>query len=244
LNRGPGRKKAAILVANTIVREIRRLDLGPGDKLISEDKAVARYGVARGTLREALRFLELQGVLRMRSGPGGGPIVARPGSEHLASTLSLLLQFVGAPFRDILQTRSVIEPGMSALAARNASEGDIEALRACLEAVARGIEDDEIYYAENRRFHDLVATASGNLVFASLIPALHWISDGSGLVHPLAQRRSSLRAKWRVLRAVQAGDGDEASREMLRLLERSVGAFERNQPEILKTPVSWVQPGN
>jgi GntR family transcriptional repressor for pyruvate dehydrogenase complex len=234
-----GRKKAAILVARTIVREIRRRELQPGDKLISEEKMVARYGVARGTLREGLRFLELQGALQIKSGPGGGPIVARPGSEHLASTLSLLLQFAGAPIRSIVDARCVIEPGMAGLAAEHASEDDLAALDDCVRALAASLSDAKIFAQENRRFHDLVAEASGNTVLAYLIPALHWISDGSGITYTPARRKAILRGKRKLLRAIRAGDSDEAARDMSTLLASAVRYFEREQPAALQAPVDW-----
>jgi len=93
------RGKAAVVLAQSIAREIDRRGLKVGDKLLSEQKMVERYGVARGSLREALRYLELQGVLRIKSGPGGGPLIQIPDGRHFASTLALMLQFVGARFR-------------------------------------------------------------------------------------------------------------------------------------------------
>src|SRR5262249_45852383 len=89
---------------------------------------------ARGSLREALRYLELQGVLRIKSGPGGGPVIETPNGRHFASTLALMLQFVGARFRALIETRWVVEPGIAALAAERATPADLDALRKCLEA--------------------------------------------------------------------------------------------------------------
>ena len=89
-------ERAAIRVARRLVGEIRRRRLRPGTKLDAEHRMVEDLGAARGTVREALRFLELQGALRIKAGPGGGPVVSVPGAEHLASVLSLHLQFAGA----------------------------------------------------------------------------------------------------------------------------------------------------
>src|SRR5262249_32772284 len=116
----PRRTKAATVLAKNIVREIRRRELAPGAKLLSEQKMVERYGVARGSLREALRFLELQGVVRIKSGPGGGPVIETPNGRHFAGALALMLQAVGGRFRAIIETRWVVEPGIAALAAERA----------------------------------------------------------------------------------------------------------------------------
>lgn len=66
---------------------------------------VEELGVARATVREALRFLELQGALRIKAGPGGGPVVSIPGADHLASVPSLHLQFAVASFRSVVEAR-------------------------------------------------------------------------------------------------------------------------------------------
>src|SRR3546814_7221697 len=57
---------------------------------------LARYDVARATLREALRFLELQGVIHLQLGRCGGPVVARPQTGDFANSLSLILHFMEA----------------------------------------------------------------------------------------------------------------------------------------------------
>ncbi len=92
------RVRAAVRVARKLVSEIRRRRLRPGTQLDPEHRMVDDLGVARATVREALRFLELQGALRIKAGPGGGPVVSVPGADHLASVLSLHLQFADASF--------------------------------------------------------------------------------------------------------------------------------------------------
>ena len=126
-------ERAAVRVARKIVSEIRRRGLRPGTKLASEHRMVEKLGVARATVREALRFLELQGALRIKAGPGGGPVVSVPSSQHLASVLSLQLQFADAPFLSVLQARASIYPVLAAHAATNATPEDIETLRQSVE---------------------------------------------------------------------------------------------------------------
>ena len=103
-------ERAAVRVAQKLVSEIRRLRMRPGTKLASEHTMVEKLGVARATVREALRFLELQGALRIKAGPGGGPVVSAPGADHLASVLSLHLQFADASFRSVVEARRSIYP--------------------------------------------------------------------------------------------------------------------------------------
>ena len=234
-----GRAKAATVLAKNIVREIHRRGLGPGDKLLSEHKMVERYGVARGSLREALRYLELHGVLRIKSGPGGGPLIATPNGRHFASALALMLQFVGARFRAIVETRLVVEPGIAALAAERATAADLEALRDCLVAMRRQVGEARGFQEALRRFHDLVAFASGNPVFRFLLPALHWISDGAAVEYREAERRRVLRATRAILVAIEARDGAAAYTSMQRFFAMSLAYLDRTYPDALARPVTW-----
>ena len=75
--------KRALSLAQHIVRDIEAGAHAPGDRLPREEEMLARYDVARATLREALRFLELQGVIHLQLGRSGGPVVARPQTGDL-----------------------------------------------------------------------------------------------------------------------------------------------------------------
>src|SRR3546814_17574955 len=62
----------ALHLARDIAQEIYDSGMKPGDRYRSEAEALALHGVSRGALREALRFLQIQGVITIKSGPGGG----------------------------------------------------------------------------------------------------------------------------------------------------------------------------
>jgi GntR family transcriptional repressor for pyruvate dehydrogenase complex len=113
--------KAAMRLAQEIVATIYESKMQPGDRYLSEADALQHHRVARGTYREALRFLEIQGVVNIRAGPGGGPEIRRPGWPQLASTIALLLQFADAPMREVLEARTAIEPGVARMAAMYAT---------------------------------------------------------------------------------------------------------------------------
>lgn len=234
--------KVASRIARVIVREIRRRGLVPGDKLISEQKMALRYGVARGSLREALRFLEMQGVLRIKSGPGGGPVVESPSTTHFASTLALLLQFVGASFRALVEARLAIEPDIAALAAERGSEADHARLAECLAAMQASIEDGAAFREENRRFHDLVALASGNPVFAFLIPALHALSEGARLAYSPSERRRILRETAVIHAAIADRNAALAAESMRRFFVASLAHLARTHPDVLDRPLAWEDP--
>ena len=116
--------KRALSLAQNIVRDIEAGAHSPGDRLPQEDEMLARYEVARATLREALRFLELQGVIHLQLGRGGGPVVARPQTGDFVNSLSLILHFMDADLRGLLELREAIAPDVAGYAAERATTGD------------------------------------------------------------------------------------------------------------------------
>lgn len=233
-------ERAAIRIARKLVSEIRRRRLRPGTQLAAEHRMVEELGVARATVREALRFLELQGALRIKAGPGGGPVVSVPGAEHLASVLSLHLQFADASFRSVVEARCSIYPVLAAEAAANASREDIAAIHESIARIHAGARDADLFREEVRRFMTLIATASGNRVLAILVEALHRMSGETSAGWDEKQRRSALRSFERVIEAIENGESEEARRVMADSLMAALRTWERTAPDELKQPVAWV----
>jgi DNA-binding FadR family transcriptional regulator len=237
------RERAAVRVARKLVNEIRRRRLRPGTQLDSEHLMVEEFGVARATIREALRFLELQGALRIKAGPGGGPVVSVPGADHLASVLSLHLQFADASFSSVVDARRAIYPVLASQAAANASRQDIETLQESIARMHTCVQDSELFREEARRFMSLVATASGNRVLALMVDALHRMSEGAGAAWDEKQRRSALRNYKTAVRAIESGEPEEARSIMEKSLAAAVRYWERTAPDELKQPVAWIDSG-
>jgi DNA-binding FadR family transcriptional regulator len=232
-------ERAAIRVARKLVGEIRRRRFRPGTKLVAEHRMVEKLGVARAPVREALRFLELQGALRIKAGPGGGPIVAVPGADHLASALSLHLQFADASFRSVVDARCSIYPVLAAEAAERASREDVLTLKESLARLRTGAGDPQLFTEEARRFMHQLAAASGNRVLALLVDALHRMSEGTGEWDE-RQRRSALRNYERVVGAIERREPDEARSIMAKSLAAALRYWERTAPDELKQPVAWM----
>ena len=233
------RERAAIRVARKLVSEIRERRLRPGTMLDAEHRMVEELGVARATVREALRFLELQGALRIKAGPGGGPVVSVPGAEHLASVLSLHLQFADASFRSVVRARCSIYPLLAAEAAVSASREDIVTMQESLARIHASASDPELFTREARRFMSLVAAASGNRVLALLVDALHRMSEGAGAWDE-RQRRAALRSYEKVVGAIERRQPDEAREVMEKSLAAAGRYWQRRAPDELKEPVAWI----
>jgi GntR family transcriptional regulator, transcriptional repressor for pyruvate dehydrogenase complex len=234
-------KKTAMFLAQRIVAEIADRDLPAGSPLPAERDMLEDYGVARGTLREALRFLEIQGVITIKTGPGGGPLVGEPGSRHVASVIAMMLQLEGAPFRAVLEARTTLEPPMAAQAALRISEDDLARLDESVHRMREHLDDLDFFLHENEAFHDIVAHASGNNVFALMTSSLNWIIDGTplGVDYPESVRKSVLTEHGRIYRAIAKHDPDRASAAMAVHIADYATYLERFYPSVLEMPLRW-----
>ncbi len=234
-------RKTALIVAQRIVDEITAQQLPPGSMLPSEKDMLARYEVGRGTLRESLRFLEMNGVVTIKPGPGGGPAVNDPDSRDLAGSLGLFLQLHGTPFRSIVEVRQTMEPAIAALAATKVQQAHLDRLLASVEAMEEHLEDEDSFLAENERFHELVAWASGNPMFALLIASLHWITDGAflGVDYPERRRAAVVAAHRRIYEALASRDPDRARETMYEHVGEFARYLERYYPAVFDSPMRW-----
>lgn len=242
-NRSYRREKTAVRIAQDIVRSIRRDGHTVGDRLPPEREMIESYGVGRGTLREALRYLELQGVLEIKPGPGGGPIVQAPDSANLENTLALLLEFSGAKFRTIAESRLAIEPLVARLAAERINEPGLEDLARSVKVMEEQVDDQEVFLEENRRFHHIIAWSSTNPVFGNLIESIIGISDGHalGTDYPAHRREAICIAHREILTAIEASQPDTAYDAMQEHIEAFIAYNEKKYPEVMETPITWEQ---
>lgn len=233
--------KAAMLVAQRIVRDIVRGGLGPGDLLPPERTMLDKYETGRGTLREALRLLEFQGVIALKPGPRGGPVLLDPDASHLASTVVLLMQLKEAPFRTIVEVRSALEPMISSLAAARISDESIADLGGTIEAMRENLGDQHIFLDANKRFHDIIAWSSGNALFGYIVDSLLGIMDGTiiGIDYPSPRRAAILKAHESIFEAINARDEKESEARMRKHIDEYVRYAQRKFPEVLDEVIQW-----
>lgn len=233
--------KRATLIAQRIVRQIHEGKLVPGDALPPEKDMLITYGVGRNTLREALRVLELQGVIALRPGRGGGPVVARPDSRHLASTLALLMQFAQTPFRSIVETRIYLEPLTAELCASRADDTLAVEVRDSVDRMSRGLEDEEVFLHENQRFHELIARGTDNPIFSYLLNSMDWITDGSalGIHYPRRARRSVLEHHEKICAAVERHDPEAARAAMRAHMQETLEYYDHKYSQVMDRVLTW-----
>jgi len=234
-------QKTAMIIARRIVDDIRRGGYGVGDRLPAEKPMLEDFQIGRGTLREALRFLELQGVITLKPGPGGGPTVEKPDASHLATSLVLLLQFDGAPFSTIVEARADLEPIMARLAAGRLNADQVTALTTSVDQMRDNLGDREIFLQTNKDFHEVIAWASGNSLYGFLIDALIGIVDGTslGVDYPDTRRTAILAAHSRILDALLKHDADASEAAMQTHMNEYSRYLGKKYPTVLAEPITW-----
>jgi GntR family transcriptional repressor for pyruvate dehydrogenase complex len=236
-------KKTAILVAQRIVDEIVDEDLQPGAALLPERVMLPRYEVARGTLRESLRILETYGLITIKTGPGGGPVVADAGSRPLASVIALVLQMSRTSFRSIVDARLQLEPLLAKEAAERRTDEDLEALRESIEKMRAAIDDVGEFLDQNHVFHSAVAKAAKNPVLFNMVASLNWIQDGTavGIDYAAKTRDAIVSAHRRIYLALEAGDSQMAEAAMRIHIGEFADHAERHYAHVLDQPLRWDQ---
>lgn len=235
----PRSEKEAIRVARAIARKVYTEQIPAGTRLASEGEALEQYRVSRATLREALRYLQLHGAIEVRTGPSGGQFVADPDWHHLASTIALLLQFANATMETVLEARLCIDPGMAALAARNATAADLELMDRLLIEMRRQLNDYDTYYDLYLELWDALATSSGNPLLSLLSPALRRITWTAGIRPNKAMRQGALSQLRTIHDAVAAHDEEAAYREMKYLETGYLTLMRAKYADEIRKVVSW-----
>jgi GntR family transcriptional regulator, transcriptional repressor for pyruvate dehydrogenase complex len=234
-------QKTAMIVAQRIVEDIHSRGNTAGDRLPPERVMLVEYDVGRGTLRESLRFLELQGVISLKPGPGGGPVVEQPDATSLSTSLTLLLQCANAPFRVVAEARVGLEPMMARLCAERMDEERIVELGESVATMGDQLNDQTVFLDENKRFHDLIAHGSGNALFGYLVDALLGILDGSaiGIDYPEVRRSAVHKAHQTIYEAIASRDPQNSAAAMSEHIDQYLKYAERKFPEVLAAPIVW-----
>jgi GntR family transcriptional repressor for pyruvate dehydrogenase complex len=242
----PGVKLAQRL-ARQIAAEISEHELRPGDRLDSEASMVARYGVGRPSLREALRILEDQGLLVLKTGPGGGPVVSALGTREFGRIASLYFQMSGTTLRELGEALAVIEPVMARQAAERATEAGVKALVDHLDPVWDQDGDTLAVIEQTSQFHRIVARMSGNGVLSLVAIATRELYEDRVAANiALVQgpgfgesTHNTFQVHEAIAAAIRAGRGRRAETLMRDHVLDFTANAEQRFPEFLDRVITW-----
>lgn len=225
-------RKAYEQVADQLRDLIVRGEVKPGHRFPNEATLSAQMGVSRATVREALRVLTAQNMIRTTKGATGGSFVMLPTADHISafigSNISLLSQAETVSLDEFLELRELLEVPAARLAAQRHTAAGLDEIERAIPHDTRdlGVEDQFVY---NKGFHSAIVEACGNTLL--LIAAQPVFS-----VLQTHLRRSTLGRRFlnqviadhrRIAAAIAAGDADAAESEMHDHLEFLRPAYRR-----------------
>ena len=226
-------------VAKQIAEQLRAAIMGGrlqvGDRLPTEDELATRYGVSRATVREALKRLAAQNLVRSRRGPAGGNFVNRPTHAELAESLSgaatLLVGLGSLDIGEIMQARRVLQGACLELAARQATEAQVRQVRQALERQGDPAISDQDFCAADVAFHRALVDATGNgmlrFVMYTVIEALVPITNM--VVSYVRDREQIIALHRELLTGLQARDDKAMNGDLNRLLDYLTDRFAEAQ---------------
>jgi len=234
---GRASAKVAEVVARRIARRIGAEKLAPGTQLESEAQMLSMYGVARASLREALRILEVHGLITIKAGPGGGAVVAGVSTRDFGRMSTLYFQAGTMTFRELIEARLVMEPVMARLAAERADAALIDRLL----KLSTPLESDEAYLHTSAEFHRLVASMSDNRILNLFSHSLEDIFHDrvSGMLFPVSRREKVVEVHAAIARAIARGEAARAERLMREHMLEYAKYVERRHPELMDEVVDW-----
>jgi GntR family transcriptional repressor for pyruvate dehydrogenase complex len=210
-----------------------------GGTLESESEMLDRYHVGRVSLREALRTLELYGLIRRRRGRHGGPIVCRLSGRTLARPTSVLFHALGMKQEQVLDALQAIEPVLAARAARHRSPEGAAALRAMIVEQERA--SDRAAFAwrmSGTAFHAAVSSLAKSPALDIVYEALLHIEASLATVPFDTYERAAVHGAHReIAEAISDGDRDSAQRLMRLHIDKQIECI--RQYGVMGKAIGW-----
>lgn len=210
-------------IAEQIHHLIRDGVLKPGDKLPPERELAEMFQVSRSSLRDAIRALELTGLVEPRQGER--TVIRTPSTDSLINPLAAMLLLERELVGELLEFRGMIEPTLARRAATYASTEDINHLRDILSRQKEKVDRGELAIEEDSEFHYAIANVAKNSVVLKVLDAFMDLLRESRKQSLQVQGRlqKSLAGHHQILQAIEQRDASTAETAMRRHIEEIEG---------------------
>lgn len=218
-------KKASEVIYDQIRSKIMSGSLKPGDKLPSERTLMDMMQRSRPTIREALRMLEKAGLVQII--PGGGAVVREPSILSVQQPLENIMALQSVSAMELFEYRFYIEEATAAWSAQRRTQEDLAALRECIEASKKAVDDFDVFLKLDVQFHSLIAQASYNRLAVVMERVVHNIvldmlsiafsSKSKERRHEI--NLNVIRDNQRIYDAIEKQDSELAQKEIRRNLK-------------------------
>lgn len=206
--------------------------LKPGDRLPTEKEMAGQFGVSMVTLREALRTLEIFGLIEKRKGQRGGVFISDFKNESIKNSLEYFLSFKDLSAQHLYEVRKIIEPSAIRLAVNKITSAEIEKLdenviycEEKLRSSERLIEEKEFFDLDqkNNVFHRIICESTHNPILSLTVDyVLDFLPEFETkiLVPDIQYCQDNVADHRSILESLKGRDEDECAKQMLSHLER------------------------
>lgn len=213
----------SVQIVQQIQDAIRSGQLAPGNRLPAERELAERFGVSRVTVRDALRSLEVLGLVQIRVGAAGGAFVTSPSTGTVSEALTNLMLLSSLTLEEVAEIRLLFELGSVALATARASDDDVANLKQQMRDARAALEKGSYEREMSLHFHLHIAEIARNKAISLFADSFR----GPLSMHPIRTRepeRSSFAVTVRehaaIVKAIERRDSGEAQRRMAQHLTR------------------------
>lgn len=225
----PIQKRRLSQVAMERIKEyIAQRNLQPGDQLPSERQLSEALDISRNSVREALRILEIMGIIEVK--PGSGSYVQAPATD-VADSLDAWLPKNYETLREHYEIRQLLEPRAASLAAEKATSETVEALQEQISNFAVSAEADDLagMILADAEFHRILAQATQNRLLSFLMDTIsRYLHEGWKGVLPIPGRAdNTIREHEHIVQAIEDKDPAAAKRAMEVHLANAVRDLEK-----------------
>ena len=223
-------------LAQRLVQMIRLGVYKDGDRLPPISEMARNFGVGHPTLREALKQLEVIGIVDIKHGSG---VYVRGGEDLLLVSNPVYRSAVSKKLMiDLIDARIPIETTSAGLAATNADESQLDRMTELLEEAEQNLHDDSVLNSANMSFHREISVASGNAVLAQLHQVLTnlFLREQRMILNIYGSREQDHAEHLDILQALRRQDADVAVERIRTHLEGVRDVLMQWDPE--KTPIS------
>jgi DNA-binding FadR family transcriptional regulator len=229
-------------IARRVLREIRDRKMAAGERLPNEVTMAQEFGVGRASIREALRILETHGLVQIKAGPRGGPVVRQANGVDFGRTMSMFFSHRGATYREVIEARLAFEPMQARLAAERLTDDGLVLLHHVAEIGWQSLDaSDEVWVDSSRGVHRTISALSGNRVLELALGGLLAV-EASYVAHAVQRkyRPYTLHAHDKIINAIIQRDGDRAEELSRAHMQALVRDIERAYAAEMDHVIEWL----
>jgi GntR family transcriptional repressor for pyruvate dehydrogenase complex len=227
--------KSSEMFAERLRRHILRGQYVRGDQLPTERELASEARLGRGSIREALRLLEAQGLVETHAGRHGGSVVSRPSDHLFGQQIDSYARTHALSLQGLVDARAAIEPMVAQLAAMHRTESDLAALRRVSDRLdAAAASDVRRFLRENVKWHHALAAASHNDLLRGFATSISRLMYEASRIRNFATadvRAVVSKSHRRILAAIEQRDAEAARRRT----ERDIASYARYLAAALKS---------